>query len=199
MRRHLTYANVVASLALFVALGGSSYAALKISGKQIKNRTISGKKLKRNTLGGTQIKESQLKSVPQAKLADKAASADSAGTAGNAGTLDGEDSSAFKVRCPSGTAPTAGVCVETTSRPEVTWEAAYSVCANANRGLPTLSQLLAHARSASFPATNDEHWSSESGGEYRGYSVTKADDFVSVSLGLDTSTGFVRCAVNPAN
>ena len=198
MRRHLTYANVVATLALFVALGGSSYAALKISGKQIKNRTISGKKLKRNTLGGTQIKESALKSVPRANRADSTSRAD---TAGNAGTLDGTDSSAFKVRCPAGTAPAAGVCVETTSRPgpQVTWEAAYSVCANANRSVPTLSQLVAHARSASFPNNGDDHWSEESGGAYQGYSVDKASNFVSVTLGVDTSTGFVRCAVNPAN
>jgi hypothetical protein len=34
---HLTYANVMATLALFVALGGSVYATTTISGRQIKN------------------------------------------------------------------------------------------------------------------------------------------------------------------
>ena len=37
LRSRLNYANVVATLALFVALGGSSYAAISISGKNVKN------------------------------------------------------------------------------------------------------------------------------------------------------------------
>src|SRR5881409_1655372 len=41
LRARLTYANVIATLALFVALGGSSYAALK---------------LPRNSVGSTQIR-----------------------------------------------------------------------------------------------------------------------------------------------
>ena len=43
-----TYANVMSTLAVFVALGGSSYAALTISGASIKNRSIPAKKIKRN-------------------------------------------------------------------------------------------------------------------------------------------------------
>ncbi len=53
IRARLNYANVVATLALFVALGtGSSYAVSEISGSQIRNNSIAGKKLKRNTIGG---------------------------------------------------------------------------------------------------------------------------------------------------
>jgi hypothetical protein len=62
---------VVALTALFVALGGSSYAVLKINGSQIENRSISGKKLKRNTLGGATIKESRLGKVRRARRADR--------------------------------------------------------------------------------------------------------------------------------
>lgn len=48
--RHLR-SNVVAYIALFVALGGTSaYAIDRISGSQIKNRSIAGKKLKRNAV-----------------------------------------------------------------------------------------------------------------------------------------------------
>jgi hypothetical protein len=46
IRPRLTYANVIATLALFVALGGSGYAAVQINGKVIKNGTIAGPKLK---------------------------------------------------------------------------------------------------------------------------------------------------------
>jgi len=43
LRRHLTYANVTATLALFVALGGTSYAALTITGRNVKNNSLTGK------------------------------------------------------------------------------------------------------------------------------------------------------------
>src|SRR5215212_8718892 len=69
LRKRLTYANVMSSLAVFIALGGSSYAAYTINGASIKNRSISGKKLRHNTLTGVQIKESRLRRVPRAKTA----------------------------------------------------------------------------------------------------------------------------------
>ena len=43
MRGRLSYANVMATIAVFVALGGSSYAAVKITGKDIKDESITGK------------------------------------------------------------------------------------------------------------------------------------------------------------
>lgn len=71
---------VVALLALFVAMGGVSYAAAKIGSKQIKNNSVRGKDIhngtitskdvKKNTLGGTRIVESKLGQVPSAKKAD---------------------------------------------------------------------------------------------------------------------------------
>ena len=61
---------IVALLALFVALGGSSYAALKIGSPQIRNNsvlsvdlhdnTVRGADVRRNTLTGADIKESTL-------------------------------------------------------------------------------------------------------------------------------------------
>ena len=62
---------IVALVALFVALGGSSYAAVKLNGKNIKKNTVTGK----------QVKESSLKKVPKAKAADTAASATTASSA----------------------------------------------------------------------------------------------------------------------
>jgi hypothetical protein len=78
--------NAVALLALFVALGGTGYAASAINGQQLQNRTVSGSKLKRDTLGGAEVKESRLLAVPSAKRADSATNAD---------TLGGIDSAAF--------------------------------------------------------------------------------------------------------
>lgn len=64
--------NAVAMTALFVALGGTGYAASAIDGGQIKNATITGKKLKKNTLGGREVRESKLGKVPRAARADSA-------------------------------------------------------------------------------------------------------------------------------
>ena len=71
LRQRLTYANVMSTLALFVALGGSSYAALTISGSSIENRSIPAKKIKRNSITGREIRESRLSRVPRARHADR--------------------------------------------------------------------------------------------------------------------------------
>jgi hypothetical protein len=73
---------VVALVALFVALGGSSYAALKVGTAQIRNdsvlsvdlhdNTVRGADVHRNTLTGDDIKESSLRKVPAARVADSA-------------------------------------------------------------------------------------------------------------------------------
>src|SRR4051795_8280812 len=52
----LTYANVTATLALFVALGGSSYAALKlprdsVGSKQIRTAAVRSRQVKNRSLG----------------------------------------------------------------------------------------------------------------------------------------------------
>jgi hypothetical protein len=84
------HGNGVAYLALFVALGGSSYAAVRVDsgsvvnnsirGIDVRNRTLTERDLRRNTLTGRSINESRLGPVPNAL---------------NAGTLDGFDSNDF--------------------------------------------------------------------------------------------------------
>jgi hypothetical protein len=54
-RRHLSYANVAATIALFVALGGTSYAALSLPAgsvgtKQLKNGAVTKAKLARGVV-----------------------------------------------------------------------------------------------------------------------------------------------------
>lgn len=101
LRRHLSYANVMASIAVFVALGGVGYAASTINGNKLINETVAGKKLKNGTLTSKQVKansltgeainESSLGPVPAAQTATTAGSAktaDSAKTANSATTAD---------------------------------------------------------------------------------------------------------------
>jgi hypothetical protein len=116
----------LALVALFVALGGSSYAALKVNGSQIENRSISGKKLKRNTLGGVTIKESRLGKVPRARRADRL------------GSLTSSD---LKVRCGPGLVPVSGVCAEPGTRAAAAYGVARIECDAVGRRLPSYEEL----------------------------------------------------------
>jgi hypothetical protein len=49
-------AMVVALMALFVALGGSSYAALTVTGRNVKNSSLTGKDVRNNSLTGRDVK-----------------------------------------------------------------------------------------------------------------------------------------------
>src|SRR5215210_8057438 len=69
-------ALVISLIALFVALGGTSYAAIKIGARNlktgsvgtraVKNGTLSGRDLKRAGLSGREINEGRLGVVPSA-------------------------------------------------------------------------------------------------------------------------------------
>lgn len=55
-----SFSNVVACLALFIALGGSVYAAGKINGKQIKASSLPGNRIKPKSVQGNRIKPKTL-------------------------------------------------------------------------------------------------------------------------------------------
>jgi hypothetical protein len=55
-RKVFTFSNIIACMALFVALGGSVYAAAKINGKQIKAGSLPGNRLKPRTITARRIK-----------------------------------------------------------------------------------------------------------------------------------------------
>jgi len=94
LRRHLSYANAMASIAVFLALGGVTYAASSINGNNItkrtvganklKNGTLTSKQVKQNALTGSVIEESSLATVPAAQTAVSAQTAASATTAASA-------------------------------------------------------------------------------------------------------------------
>lgn len=50
------YANVVATLALVVAVGGTSYAAATITGKDVKDGSLTGKDLKQHSVAAADLK-----------------------------------------------------------------------------------------------------------------------------------------------
>jgi hypothetical protein len=78
---------VISIVALFAALGGTSYAAVKITGHDIAKRTIGGVNVKNHTLGKKKVKPDSLggDQINEATL----------GTVPSADTLDGIDSAGF--------------------------------------------------------------------------------------------------------
>jgi hypothetical protein len=76
-RRLPSPAMIVACLALTVALGGTSYAAIRLPAnsvgtKQLKRGAVTGVKVKRDTLTGSQINETRLGLVRIASTANSA-------------------------------------------------------------------------------------------------------------------------------
>lgn len=63
MKRHLSYGNVVSTLALFVALGGTSYAAAEIAGRDVKNNSLTGADVRNGSLTGKDVKNRSLTGV----------------------------------------------------------------------------------------------------------------------------------------
>jgi hypothetical protein len=129
LRRRLTYANVMATLAVFIALGGSSYAALTVTGRNVKNGSLSFRDLRRDTLGGSRINESRLGTVRRAR---------------NAARLDGVTADRLLVRCPEGTFPISNVCVETVARGPAPYGTAAVVCESTDRSAGPGRRLPSH-------------------------------------------------------
>jgi hypothetical protein len=134
LRRRMTYANVMSTLAVFIALGGSSYAAVKISGSNIRNGSIAAKKLKRNSLTAREVRESRLGRVPRAATADR---------------LGRYTADQLRSQCPSDTYFIADICVELKERGAADFGSAVLECLGAgqgerlNRRLPSYQELIA--------------------------------------------------------
>jgi hypothetical protein len=147
LRTHVTYANVMATVAVFLALGGVSYAATQlpknsVGSKQLKKKAVTssklasnsviGSKVKKDTLTGAQINESTLGKVPSAAKADSATKATSATTATsatnainatnatnatNVSKLGGKTAADLTDRCVTGTVFAFGECLELVDHP----------------------------------------------------------------------------------
>jgi hypothetical protein len=161
-RRHLSYSNVIATAALFIALGGTSYAVLRVDSRDVVNnslrssdvrnnslrsrdirdRTLRARDLRLDALGGGVVKESALGQVPRATDAERV------------GGLTGQE---LRVRCPSDTLANGAVCVERSARAPSGFFGASSTCDGAGRGLPTMPQLDGFARSQG-PLTPGGEW-----------------------------------------
>jgi hypothetical protein len=195
-RRRLSYSNVMATVAVFVALGGTSYAALEVTGRDIKDGSLTGRDVRRDSLGGRSIKESRLGVVRRAR---------------NAARLDGLSAARLLVRCPPRTVPVSDVCVERASRTPAPYTIAAGQCEGVDRfkalgrRLPSHDELMTAigddgiALAAGGELTRNVYPSGSEPGSLDVLYIT--DDVGSVALTPDTAAGAkaFRCVADPIN
>jgi hypothetical protein len=153
-RSHLSYANVTASLALFVALGGTSYAVMRVDSRDvvdnslrsrdIRNHALLGKDFRSNSVGGGAVRESGLGRVPRARDSER---------------VGGKTATQLTMACVSGMTAEAGVCFEATPRPAEGFLTSANVCHEAGRSLPSFEQLDPYVRRRG-PLSPEGEWTS---------------------------------------
>lgn len=199
LRSRLTYANVVATLALILAVGGGgAYAVSKIDGSDIRKRSLTGKQFKSNSVGGRVVKESSLKPVPRAQ---------------NAARLGGQPASRFLDSCSQSfvrTIPVADVCIEVAARPPASYRSAVLACAltdnqeRAGRRLPTYAELVAALPNAEVQLApggelTSEVYPSSRPGEVDALYVTDEGGAVGLTPGNPDGPKSFRCVADPMN
>jgi hypothetical protein len=196
LRRRLSYANVMATVAVFIALGGSSYAALSITGRDVVNRSLTNRDLKRNTLDGSRINESRLDVVKRARNAER---------------LNGVTAARLFVRCRERTVPVSDVCIETTARAAAPYSTAAVECESTDRRegpgrrLPSHDELMTAigdygiALAPGGELTRNVYPSATRAGNVDVLFIT--DNVGSVALTPDTDAGAkaFRCVADPLN
>jgi hypothetical protein len=214
-------AVVIATIALFVALGGSVYAAkkAKIDGRAIKTKSIPGNRLKPRSIAanrlkpgvlraafptpltGTDINELTLGQVPDAAHADSADSAQSAvdaQTALNAvNAVDAKTVNGHSVGCLPGTREFAGACWEASPSSAVNAPTAARKCVARDGTLPGALELAAFAEEPGVNLDSEDEWSAElmnfSGPNAYGVVTVSANSVI--DLDLSTATHAYRCVI----
>jgi hypothetical protein len=179
-------ALAVAMLALFVALGGSVYAAkrAKIDGRAIRTKSIPGNRVKPRSIAanrlkpgalraavptpltGTDINELTLAQVPEAahaESADVAQSAVDAQTALNAvNAIDAKTVNGHAVGCLPGERAFAGACWQASAAESpVDAPTAARKCAAKGAALPDALALAAFAEEPGVILNAGDEWSSD--------------------------------------
>lgn len=201
-------ALAISVIALFVALGGSVYAAkkAKIDGKAIRAKSIPGNRLQPHSitanrlkpgllqgatstapLTGAEINELTLGQVPSAAHADSADTAQSAvdaQTALNAvNAVDAQTVNGHGVGCLPGTQPFAGACWESSPSSAVNAPTAARKCAARGAALPEALQLAAFAEEQGVSLDSGDEWTGDIA------SFTSEDVYAVGTVSADSAIG----------
>jgi hypothetical protein len=178
----------------FLAFGSASYAAITVTGKNVKNGSLTGKDVKNSSLTTRDVKNSSLlaKDFKTGQLPQ--------GPKGDPGA-PGTNTVAHEA-CPSGmklVGAAHDLCFDSASRGSMTWSDAASLCPDAGVRLPT----VAEAYEAKNAGADFNFWTD---GIFDETSGTTETPYVWVSLGgsvfkVDRSSGLgesVHCVATPS-
>lgn len=217
-------ALAVSVLALFVALGGTVYAAkkAKIDGRAVKVKSLPGNRLKVGSVAanrlkpgtlstvlaqsgpitGAEIDELSLGQVPDAahaETADNAQNAVQAQTAVNAvNAINAQTVNGHGVGCLPGTQEFAGACWQNSaSETAVSAPAAANSCAVQGGVLPDPLQLAAFSQQPGVTLANGDEWASDVT-SYTApdlYSVSTVSSSAVVASTASTNARKYRCVI----
>jgi hypothetical protein len=135
IKKRITYSNVMATIAVFIALGGAGYAAAKLPANsvdtaQLRKEAVTAAKIKDGAVTGAKVDLRSLGTVPSA------ARATNAGHAASAGSADDADHA------------TKADTADRASQADTATDAAHAATANEAQTLGgrTASQILAAAK-----------------------------------------------------
>ena len=213
---------MISLIALFVALGGTVYAAKRINGKTIRAKSLPGNRLKPRSvpanrlkpgvlrsarrpagqITGSEINELSLGQVPTAAHADTATTAQSAVDAEtalnavnavNASTVNGHSAG-----CLPTTQPFAGACWQSSpSLAATAAPAAAATCAAQGGTLPGALALAEFAQQPGVALDSGDEWSSDipvvSGLDV--YAVVTVSAAGQINFTASTNTRKYRCVI----
>jgi len=217
-------ALVISVLALFVALGGTVYAAAKLNGKAIRVKSLPGNRLKVGSVPANRLKPSVLRGlagqaggglitgreidllslgqVPDAahsEVADFAKAAGEAQTAVNAvNALDANTVNGHSAGCTAGTREFAGACWRSSpSETAVSAPAAAASCAAQGGTLPEALQLAAFAQEPGVVLDGGNEWSGDitNYSDVDIYGVSVVSPAGAVASDASTKTHKFRCVI----
>jgi hypothetical protein len=212
-------ALVVAGLALVAALGGTVYAAGKISGRTIKVKSLPGNRLAMGSVPGNRLKPgairgsalapgsitgiqidaSTLGQVPSAVHAEVAESARDAETALNAANAQNARTvNGYEAGCKTGTRPFAGACWQSAaSESALNAPAAAAACAAQGGELPEPLALVAFSQQPGVTLAAGDEWSGNltnvSGVDL--YAAITVSSSGAVGSAISTATKKFRCVL----
>jgi hypothetical protein len=203
-------ALAISALALFVALGGTVYAAQKLNGRAIKVKSLPGNRLKVGSVPANRLKPGALRAasgqggglitgreidllslgqVPDAahsETADYARSAGDAQTAVNAvNAVNATTVNGHGAGCMPGTQQFAGACWQSTaSETAISAPAAAASCAAQGGALPEALQLAAFSQQPGVTLANGDEWSGDV------TNMTSTDIYAVVTVSAAANIGF---------
>jgi hypothetical protein len=212
--RRPSHSTVVAYLALFVALGGTTYAATggnfilgqsnSASSTTALSAGVTGPAFKvTNTSTGAAASFNAAAGRP-ALAVNNAAKV----TKLNADLLDGKDSTAFLDACPSPLTARLGQICAGSDGGGRDWYAALRYCAESDLRLPSLSEAYAMALNFTVPGVGptDTFWTNDMWDDHYGSTGTSITEYAHTmaaggSVGYDYLGGLYKtvCVTDPTN